>query len=59
MIGVQLDRPAAAVFQKLLEQGVLANVTHETTIRLLPPYILEQKHVAKVLRSFAQALKAA
>jgi len=59
MLGMELDRPAAPVFNRLVELGMLANVTHETTIRLLPPYILEQKHVEQALRMLGKALKAA
>jgi len=40
MIGIQLDKPAADVVNLALEQGLLVNVTADTTIRLLPPLIL-------------------
>ncbi|MGH9393204.1 MAG: aspartate aminotransferase family protein [Terriglobales bacterium] len=57
MLGLELDRPAAPVVRRLLELGLLANVTHDTIIRLLPPYILEDKHTALILRALAKALK--
>jgi len=59
MLGMELDRPAAPVVKRMMELGVLANVTHDTIIRLLPPYILEDKHSALVLRVLAKALKTA
>ena len=40
MIGIQLDKPCGALVGLALEQGLLINVTAETTIRLLPPLIL-------------------
>lgn len=59
MLGIELDRPAAPAFNRMVELGLLANVTHETTIRLLPPYIIESKHVAQALRIIGKGLKAA
>lgn len=58
MFGFELDRPAAPVVRRMLEAGVLANVTHETTIRMLPPYIIEAKHMRLALRVLAKALAA-
>ncbi|MGH9467631.1 MAG: aspartate aminotransferase family protein [Terriglobales bacterium] len=57
MLGMELDRPAKPVFQSMIEQGLVANVTHEFTIRMLPPYILEEQHVDKALRIVGKALK--
>jgi len=59
MLGMELDRPAAPVVRKMMELGVLANVTHDTIIRMLPPYIFEDKHSAVALRVLAKALKTA
>lgn len=36
MLGIDLNFPGKPVFQKCLEQGVLLNVTHDTTVRMLP-----------------------
>lgn len=58
MLGMELDRPASSVFKHMLQAGVLANVTHETTIRLLPPYIMQAKHMRQMLRALGQALAA-
>jgi ornithine--oxo-acid transaminase len=44
--GIQLvpaARPARAVAESLLERGVLAKDTHESTIRLAPPLVIEQE----------------
>ena len=37
MIGVQLNQPAAPVVQRLLEEGVVANATADSVLRLVPP----------------------
>ncbi|MGH9476217.1 MAG: aspartate aminotransferase family protein [Terriglobales bacterium] len=57
MLGMELDRPAKPVFDSMVEQGLLANVTHSTVIRMLPPYVLEPRHVDQALRIVAKALK--
>ena len=60
MLGVQLDSPdrAKAVVQKLLQQGIIINRTHEIVLRFLPPYTIEQKHVDEVIGALDRALLA-
>ncbi len=46
--GVQLvpeARPARRLAERLLERGVLAKDTHETTIRLAPPLVISQEEL--------------
>ncbi|MGH9418303.1 MAG: aspartate aminotransferase family protein [Terriglobales bacterium] len=59
MLAMELDRPAAPAARRMLELGMLVNVTHENIIRLLPPYILEPKHGEKIVRALGKALKTA
>ena len=40
LIGIELDRPCAAMTSIALEKGLLINVTAEQTVRLLPPLII-------------------
>jgi len=40
MLGIELDRPCGELVTQALTQGLLINVTADTTIRLLPPLIL-------------------
>jgi acetylornithine aminotransferase len=40
MIGVELDRPCAALVATALDHGLLINVTADSVIRLLPPLIM-------------------
>ncbi len=43
MIGVELDRPCAALVGMALEEGLLINVTAGNTVRLLPPLVLSDE----------------
>ena len=59
MIGIELDRPCASLTAAALDQGVLINVTAETTIRLLPPLILgepEAERLCQTVSSLIQTL---
>lgn len=58
MLGVELDSPdrAKAVVQRLLHQGIIINRTHETVLRFLPPYTIQQKHVDEVIGALDKAL---
>lgn len=40
MIGIELDRPCAALVPAALAQGLLINVTADRVVRLLPPLIM-------------------
>lgn len=44
-IGVELDRKARPFCEALMAQGLLCKETHETTIRLAPPLIIEQSEL--------------
>jgi acetylornithine aminotransferase len=41
MIGIELDRPCAALVQQALAAGLLINVTADKVVRLLPPLVLD------------------
>jgi acetylornithine/N-succinyldiaminopimelate aminotransferase len=60
MLGVELDSAdaAKAVVARLLQREILINRTHETVLRFLPPYIIEKKHIDRVIRELDSALKA-
>jgi acetylornithine aminotransferase/acetylornithine/N-succinyldiaminopimelate aminotransferase len=60
MLGVELDSAdtAKAVVSVLLQNRILINRTHETVLRFLPPYIIQEKHVDAVIRALDLALQA-
>ena len=45
MIGIELDSPCAELVKSALQQHLLINVTNETTIRLLPPLIIDEQQI--------------
>ena len=54
--GIQLEIPARPIVDEGLAEGVLFNVTHDTVVRFLPPYMLEEKHVDKGIRVLKKLL---
>ncbi len=59
MLGIELTRPARPVLEKCHELGLLVNVTAETVVRLLPPYIITEADADRALEILDQALAAA
>ncbi len=57
MIGVELDRPGAAVVPAALEKGLLVNCTADTVIRLLPPFVLSRTETMRGLALLKSVLK--
>lgn len=58
MWGLDLTRPAKAVVDKARELGLLVNGTHETVVRMLPPFNVGEREVARALRLLRRALAA-
>ncbi len=58
MLAMELDSADAAkvVVSTLMANRILVNRTHETVLRFLPPYIIEEKHVDEVIRALDSAL---
>jgi len=59
MIGVELDFPCKHLVQAGIEQGLLFNVTHDTVIRMLPPYILTEKEAGRAVAGLRKIFRAA
>jgi acetylornithine aminotransferase/acetylornithine/N-succinyldiaminopimelate aminotransferase len=59
MLGMELDSPdlAKAVAAQLLNEKILINRTHDTVLRFLPPYIVQKKHVDRVIAALDSALQ--
>lgn len=58
MIGVELDRPAAAVKERALAEGLLINVTQESVIRLVPPLIIDDAQAAEIVSTVSRSIEA-
>ncbi len=54
--GLVLDIPARPFVEQGLAEGVLFNVTQDTVLRFLPPFVLEEKHVDKGIRVLKKLL---
>jgi acetylornithine/succinyldiaminopimelate/putrescine aminotransferase len=57
MLALDLDTPAKPFMDAAREQGILINSTHETVLRFLPPFIVEEKHIDKVVKVLRKLLK--
>jgi acetylornithine/N-succinyldiaminopimelate aminotransferase len=58
MQAVELDSSelAKAVAKQLLQEGIIINRTHETVLRFLPPYVIQKKHVDRLVKALDAAL---
>jgi acetylornithine/N-succinyldiaminopimelate aminotransferase len=54
--GLVLEVPARPMVEQALAEGVLLNVTQDTVLRFLPPFLLEEKHVDKGIRVLKKLL---
>ncbi len=59
MIGVELDFPCKHLVLEGIKEGLLFNVTHDTVIRFLPPYILSEQDVDRAMETLTKILKTA
>ena len=57
MIGIELDRPCAALVGRALDRGLLINVTAERVIRLLPPLITTDKQAAMIVEQVSDLVR--
>lgn len=49
MIGIELDRPCAALVKAALNAGLLINVTADSVIRLLPPLVFSDEDATQLV----------
>lgn len=57
MIGVETVEPCKHLVAEGMCEGLLFNVTHETVIRFLPPYILTEADVDRAVEGLAKVLE--
>jgi acetylornithine/succinyldiaminopimelate/putrescine aminotransferase len=57
MIGIEIEFPCKHFVGMGMEQGMLFNVTHDTVVRLLPPYILSEKEADRALKGLARIFR--
>ncbi len=57
MIGVELNRPARPVVDKMFEYQVLGNAAHGTVVRFLPPLVITKEQIERVVDVLVMALE--
>ncbi len=56
LTGVELNEPARPFSLELMEKGILAKDTHETTIRFAPPLIISKEDLADAAKIIMEVL---
>ena len=59
MTGIELDREAKPIVLDLLDQGIIANATAGSVVRIVPPLIVTRDQLTTFLTAFEQALNTA
>ncbi|WP_165064809.1 aspartate aminotransferase family protein [Desulfovibrio sp. ZJ200] len=59
MVGIELTEQGPKVWEDLLHQGFICNLSHGTTLRLLPPLTIEQADLDDFVRLLEQILQKA
>jgi acetylornithine aminotransferase len=57
MIGIELDRPCAALLRQACEAGLLISVTADSVVRLLPPLIMTAAEADQVVAILAPLIR--
>jgi acetylornithine/N-succinyldiaminopimelate aminotransferase len=57
MVGVELGIPATPAVAACMERGLLINATHDTVVRLLPPYNITAEQVDEGCEIIAEVLR--
>jgi acetylornithine aminotransferase len=58
MLGIELDRPCGDIVRRGLEAGLVANVTADKVIRLVPPLILSEAESRQLVSILVPIIKA-
>lgn len=56
MVGIELDRSCKGLYGEGVKAGVLFNITAENVIRLLPPYIINQRELDILVQRLKTAI---
>jgi acetylornithine/succinyldiaminopimelate/putrescine aminotransferase len=58
MLAVELRIPGKEIVKQLLQLGFILNCTHETVLRMLPPFVITEKQIDKFIRTLRPVLEA-
>jgi predicted acetylornithine/succinylornithine family transaminase len=59
MQALQLTIPGKTILEGAMADGLLVNITQDTVVRMLPPFLIEEKHVDAGMRILKRHLAAA
>jgi predicted acetylornithine/succinylornithine family transaminase len=59
MQALQLTVPGKPILEGAMADGLLINITQDTVVRMLPPFLIEEKHVDAAVRILKRQLVAA
>ena len=57
MIGIELDKPCKSLFMAAMDQGLIINVTSDSVIRLLPPFIMSDDQADQLVTILVPLIK--
>jgi acetylornithine/N-succinyldiaminopimelate aminotransferase len=57
MLAVELNMSGKEIVKQLLAQGFILNCTHETVLRMLPPFIITEKQIDKFMKALRPVLE--
>jgi acetylornithine aminotransferase len=57
MLGVELDRPCGEIVKRALAAGLVANVTADKVIRLLPPLVIKEAEARQLVAILSGVVK--
>jgi acetylornithine aminotransferase len=57
MLGVELDRPCGDIVRRALEAGLVANVTADKVVRLLPPLVINEAEARQIASLVSETVK--
>jgi len=58
MLAVELKVQGKEIVKQLLEQGFIINCTHDVVLRILPPFVINEKQIDKFMRALKPMLEA-
>ncbi|MBQ0936935.1 aspartate aminotransferase family protein [Ideonella paludis] len=57
MLGIELDRPCGVILTRAMEAGLLASVTADTVVRMVPPLILSRDEADEIVSLLVPIIK--
>ncbi|HEY2383898.1 MAG TPA: aspartate aminotransferase family protein [Terriglobia bacterium] len=58
MLAVELSVPGKEIVKQMLKLGFIINCTHDTVLRMLPPFIITEKQIDKFVKALRPVLEA-